>query len=190
MYFQTKMPYVRVATIFGAIACSAALGGTPPAPEVVLPSMLAPGATPASLAEGALERNQKDPLPTPSPSAVGDGAALQALSRSINPLWVVPVTSFSAVRDRPVFSRSRRPSSIVPQSELPVSPSVGPALVLVGVVAGEDSGIGIFMNEGTTDIVRLKTGQSYSGWILSEVKKREATLRRGGEVAIIEIPNP
>jgi hypothetical protein len=181
---------MRVATIFGAITCSAAFGGTPLASKVVQQSMLAPGRAPDGLAQGPLERSEKNTLLSLAPSTVGDGTNLQALSRSINPLWILPITSFSAVRDRPVFSPSRRPNAIALQSDLGTSPSVRPALVLVGVVAGEDSGIGIFLNEGTTDIVRLKTGQSYSGWTLSEVKKREATMQRGGEIVVIEIPNP
>jgi hypothetical protein len=64
-----------------------------------------------------------------------------------------------------------------------------PPFSLIGVVAGENDGIGIFLDQGKS-IVRLKTQDSYAGWTLSLVRGREATLRRGGEIAIFEIPNP
>ena len=62
--------------------------------------------------------------------------------------------------------------------------------IWVGAVAGETDGIGIFLDEATKDIVRLKTGESHSGWTLSLVKGREATLQKGAEIEVLEIPNP
>ncbi len=131
-------------------------------------------------------------LVTNAPPA--DGISSQVASGSINPLWTVPLASFAAIRDRPIFSPSRRPAvnanppSVQP-GPLPIADQ-RPPFALIGVVAGETDGIGIFLDQATKKIVRLKTQESHAGWTLNLVKGREATLQRGGEIAVLEIPNP
>jgi general secretion pathway protein N len=120
---------------------------------------------------------------------------MATLQGSINPLWLVPIESLSAIQVRPIFSPSRRRAadlnpSLVQHGPSLVGQALRPALVLVGAVAGETDGIGIFLEGATKDIVRLKTGESHLGWTLSLVKGREATLQRGAEIEVLEIPNP
>jgi hypothetical protein len=116
------------------------------------------------------------------------------LTQSINPLWVIPVASLSAIGNRPIFWPSRRsvrsasPASVEP-GPLPLA-NQRPPFALIGAVAGETDGIGIFRDETTKNVVRLKTQESLAGWTLNLVKGREATLQRGGEIAVLEIPNP
>jgi hypothetical protein len=59
-----------------------------------------------------------------------------------------------------------------------VNEPLRPSLSLVGAVAGETDGIAIFRDETTKSIVRMKTGESRAGWILRQVKGREATLQK------------
>ena len=44
-------------------------------------------------------------------------------------------------------------------------------------IAGESDEFAIFLDEKTKAVVRLKTGESHSGWTLRQVRGREATLR-------------
>jgi len=51
-------------------------------------------------------------------------------------------------------------------------------------------GIAIFLDQTTKGTIRLKTGESYLGWMLRLVKGREATLQKELKTAIFTLPNP
>jgi general secretion pathway protein N len=121
---------------------------------------------------------------TPSLNWIGHG----------NPLWATSLSSFSATLGRPIFSPSRRPPAAPELASAPAPPPTvsqprRPLLALVGAIAGQSEGIAIFLDETTKGIVRLKTGESHSGWTLRLVASREATLQRGGEIAILALSN-
>jgi general secretion pathway protein N len=117
-----------------------------------------------------------------------------------NPLWAIPLSSLSATRDRPLFTPSRRPPAppavagpppAEPAAAAP--PPTGPErpqLTLVGAVVGDSGGIAIFLDQTTNDIVRLKTGESHSGWILRSVKGREALFQKNSETLTLALPAP
>ena len=114
-----------------------------------------------------------------------------------NPLWAIPLAALTATRDRPIFSRSRRPPPSV-QSEpvravpppVVVDQPVRPLLTLLGAIAGDADGIAILVDENTKNVVRMKTGETISGWTLRLVGKRSATFEMASQVAILVIPPP
>lgn len=110
----------------------------------------------------------------------------------INPLWSTPLAAMTATRERPIFSPTRRPPpAIVPvsfQPQPPIDQPGRPLLALVGAIAGETDGFAIFLDETTRAIVRLKTGESHSGWTLRSVQARQATLQRGPQTITLAIP--
>ena len=114
-----------------------------------------------------------------------------ALSRR-NPLWGVPLSSFTAAQNRPLFSPSRRPPAAPAAAPVIVQGDGrhGPALALLGTLAEGQSGLAIFRDEQTKTIIRLLTGQSHLGWTLTAVRPREATMLRGGESVVLAIPSP
>lgn len=108
-----------------------------------------------------------------------------------NPLWAIPLGSLTAARQRPIFSPSRRP----PAGEMnyplsAASEALGPPLVLLGAVAGETQSYAIFRDETTKDFVRLKIGESHSGWTLRQVNGREATFNKGRDTRVLQIETP
>ena len=117
-----------------------------------------------------------------------------------NPLWAIPLRSLTATRERPIFSPSRRPPSppvvaaaYVPPAKAPVARPAEPdkpQLALVGTIAGENDGIGIFLDQATNAVIRLKTGQDHAGWVLRSVKGREAKFDRGRQTATLALPPP
>jgi general secretion pathway protein N len=117
-----------------------------------------------------------------------------------NPLWAIPLSSLSATRERPLFTPSRRPPAPAiagpPPAEpiaKPVAPPPGPdrpQLTLVGAVIGSGGGIAIFVDQATNDVVRLKTGESHSGWMLRSVKGREALFQKNSETLTLALPVP
>src|SRR5215475_8284142 len=80
-----------------------------------------------------------------------------------NPLWGIPLKELLFTRDRPIFSASRRPppppvvsAPVVARVE-PVEPKPPerPQLELIGTITGDDEQIGIFVERGTKQIVKL-----------------------------------
>jgi general secretion pathway protein N len=117
-----------------------------------------------------------------------------------NPLWAIPLSSLSVTRDRPLFTPSRRPPAPAAVAAPPPSARIAappppaeperPQLTLVGAVAAESGGIAIFIDQTTNDVVRLKTGDSHSGWKLRSVKGREAEFQKNSETLTLALPAP
>src|SRR5262249_30909437 len=115
-----------------------------------------------------------------------------------NPLWSIPVKTLTATRERPIFSPSRRPppAPVIatpqfspPPASKPTEPE-RPSLTLVGTVAGEQEAFGIFLDQTTNKIVRLRLGDDHHGWILRQVRGREVMLQKDGEIAFLALPPP
>ncbi len=117
---------------------------------------------------------------------------------SANPLWAIPLAQFPVTRDRPIFSSSRRPPPPA------VAPAAGPKVAavpkprepdrpqfsLVGTVAGVDEGFGIFLDQSTKAVLRLKVGEEYQGWKLRSVQGRETALEKDQQVVTLVLPQP
>ena len=133
-----------------------------------------------------------------------DRAPAQAAKERVpsgNPLWAIPLGSLAVTRDRPIFSPSRRsaapavvavPPPRIAQPVIVQPPAVPqrPNLVLVGTVVGETEGFGVFLDQTTHNIVRLKTGEGHAGWVLRSVKAREATLEKERQTETLYLPAP
>ena len=108
-----------------------------------------------------------------------------ALATCAGVSFAIPLSELSATRERPIFSPLRRPPSpavaaapyVPPQSAKPVEPE-RPQLFLIGTIAGDKGGLGIFLDYSTDTILRLKAGEGYKGWILREVRSREIVPKR------------
>ena len=91
---------------------------------------------------------------------------------------MAPLITFSAVLDRPVFSRSRR----APVEEMAVdSPIVSNVLELTlkGVIYSEGERIALFAPKESKEVLRLTEGGSYQGWELFVVEPSRVRFRRG-----------
>jgi general secretion pathway protein N len=120
-----------------------------------------------------------------------------ALATCAGVSFAIPLSELSATRERPIFSPLRRPPSpavaaapyVPPQSAKPVEPE-RPQLFLIGTIAGDKGGLGIFLDYSTDTILRLKAGEGYKGWILREVRSREIVLEKGDNTATLPLPAP
>jgi len=115
-----------------------------------------------------------------------------------NPLWALPLEQLSATLKRPIFSASRRPPSPPPTVVVPVEvrqpvkpPEPERPAALVGTVIGNgDDRLGVFVDTSTQDIVRLRIGEDYHGWVVRSINSREATLMKDGNQAVVlELPS-
>jgi hypothetical protein len=117
---------------------------------------------------------------------------------SANPLWAVPLTQLSATRDRPIFSPSRRPPPVAVAAEPAIvkPPPVrkkepeAPQLALVGTIASDEEGFGIFLDQSTKTAIRLKVGEDYQGWKLRAIQGREVTMEKDQQAAVLSLPQP
>lgn len=155
----------------------------------------------------ALDLPPSNVLPAPveiapnAPAAPQQPAAeLPPVEPSGNPLWAIPLSSLNATRERPLFTPSRRapapavagPVAAAPPPPPPPPPAEPerPPLMLIGVISGESEGFAVFLDQSTNNVVRLKTGQDHSGWVLRGVKGREATLHKNGKSETLALPVP
>lgn len=114
--------------------------------------------------------------------------------RGGNPLWAIPLKELSATRERPIFSPSRRPPApavaatphVPPPARAPVAQR--PQLSLVGTIAGDTQGFGIFLESSNNKVVRLKTGEAHQGWKLLEVRPRDIVLQKGDQTVTLSLP--
>jgi hypothetical protein len=111
-----------------------------------------------------------------------------------NPLWAISLDQLSSTRQRPLFSPTRRPPPAVaigPVAAAPIvitPPPERPQLSLVGTVVGEQEGIGVFIEQSTQKVFRLKIGEAHEGWILRSIQRRAVSLEKGNRLAVVEMP--
>jgi hypothetical protein len=117
---------------------------------------------------------------------------------SANPLWAIPLAQLSATRERPIFSPSRRPppAAVAAEPAIVKAPTVRkkgpetPPLALVGTIASDEEGFGIFLDQSTKAAIRLKVGEDYQGWKLRSVQGRETALEKDQQVVTLALPQP
>jgi len=129
-------------------------------------------------------------LVAPKPAAAAGPTA------SGNPLWSVPLSVLTATQERPIFSASRRPPPravagprIEPVAVVPPTPTEieHPPLELIGAIVGDRDAIAVFLDRANQAVVRLRTGESHSGWELSSILRREVTLRKADQVEVLAL---
>ena len=117
---------------------------------------------------------------------------------SANPLWAMPLAQFPATRERPIFSPSRRPPA--PAVAPVIAPKViavpkpkepeRPQLSLVGTIASDEEGFGIFLDQANKAVIRLKVGEEFQGWKLRSVQGRETALEKDQRTVTLVLPQP
>jgi hypothetical protein len=133
----------------------------------------------------------------PAEPAKRTGAVANAPVPGGNPLRSLPLSSLSVTRERPIFSPSRRPPppAIAAPAVPPVKPPPTskppepdhPSLTLLGTLAGDAQGVGIFLNEADKTTLRLRTGEKHEGWVLRSIRSGEVTFEKGERVATLAL---
>jgi general secretion pathway protein N len=132
-------------------------------------------------------------IPPSTPGAPGAERPLSA-----NPLWGMPVKQFNVTRERPIFLPSRRPPAPPPSAvtvakvAAPPKPKEPeqPQLSLVGTISGDDARFGIFIDQATKAVLRLKEGEDFQGWQLRSIQSREASFQKNQQTFVVALPKP
>jgi hypothetical protein len=115
-----------------------------------------------------------------------------------NPLWEIALSALQETRARPIFSPSRRPPSPPVVAAPPPPPPKPPAptepevlkLTLLGTVIGVSDRIGIFVDETSKDVIRIRTGESHAGWTLRSIHRHSASFEKGHQDITLVFPSP
>jgi general secretion pathway protein N len=192
---------ISVAVACGCFAALVGVAGALTINNADDPALQNPGLDITRRAMPPPEITAKPVVETPGASPEPATDPQKATAPSANPLWAIPLSALSATRARPLFTPSRRPPAPVvanvprPAPRLappPPPPAVPehPNLTLVGTVAGENEGVAVFIEQGSRDTVRLRTGEGHSGWILQSVDRGAATLQKGVQSETLVLPKP
>jgi general secretion pathway protein N len=65
-----------------------------------------------------------------------------------------------------------------------------PLLTLIGTIVGETDSVGVFIDQVTHNVIRLKTGEDHAGWLLRSIQGREARFRKDLRDATLALPAP
>ena len=162
----------------------------------LLISVAARGANPP----GAMDLPPSNVMPAPVDMSPNAAPRIDRSDPSGNPLWAIPLSALTATRERPLFLPSRRaPAPAIANTPVAVAPAPAapppaepeqPPLVLVGAIASETEGYAVFLDQATNSVIRLKTGQDHSGWVLRSVKGREAVLQKDRRTTTLVLPVP
>jgi hypothetical protein len=121
--------------------------------------------------------------------------------RGGNPLWAIPVSALAETQARPLFSASRRSPAPPVFASLASSPAKPPPprkpepdhplLTLLGTIVGNSVEIGVFTDETSHDVIRLKAGEAHDGWTLRAIVDRAAFFEKEGyRAATLALPAP
>jgi len=118
----------------------------------------------------------------------GDAVSATATATELAALQIPPVVAYSEIRERPLFSDSRRP----PQQAVQAKDSVRAVQLstnwkVTGIaVAGDNSFVHL---EGIRDrkTVRLQVGMPLDGWNLQEISPDQIVFGLGGESVTLRL---
>ena len=152
-------------------------------------------AAPESIDAGVMMPTPILPRVDPTPASIVRPESPLTRMPAGNPLWAIPLRMLNETRDRPLFSPSRRPPPaavvaapvVAPRPPAPVTPD-HPALTLVGTVVGGRNSIGIFVDQASKNVIRLRIGQDRDGWTLRAIHKRDAVFDDRRRKAILALP--
>lgn len=98
-----------------------------------------------------------------------------------------PLSLYSDITSRPLFSPTRRPP---PPDEAPVNgepEAVNVDLVLRGVATAEETRAALIEERGTGKLIRALVGQSVGGWRITAIRREVVELEGRGETLVLEI---
>jgi hypothetical protein len=109
-----------------------------------------------------------------------DAAEAEFRAASENPLAAQPLDLLSDTRDRPLFSRTRRPPPPPPppvvEPVAPPAPVPPPNVVLLGVVTDENGARAVVRSSSPDKIVRARLGELIDGWQVTQIEPRRLVL--------------
>jgi len=120
------------------------------------------------------------------------GQSIAIAAEAATPSWRAPLESMIQTRERPLFTRARRPPPVAPTPESDLAPGLDQLRVsLLGVLLGpEGSGVAVLRDEDSKVLRQTQVGDTLNHWTLVELRRRAAVFQRNGDTLVIEMPKP
>ena len=128
-----------------------------------------------------------------------EGSKAKQHAATINPMVTLNLEDLSTTRERPLFSRSRRPLIVsVSPPAMPEAGSLATApefqpFELLGAVLGQSVSYILVRNRNTHEVKRLSRTEEADGWTVAEVNPRSAILEHDGRIEKLtlgDVPAP
>lgn len=102
----------------------------------------------------------------------------------VSPLAARPLDRFSATRDRPLFSPTRRPPLPPPVLiAAPPPPPLPPNVALLGVIMDGAQAQAVVRAGSTQKVLRVSIGDDIGGWKVGQIEEQRLVLLRNGRTA-------
>jgi hypothetical protein len=103
-----------------------------------------------------------------------------------NPLAAHSLNEFTATRDRPLFTPSRRPSALPTAVRAP-PPAPPPNLTLFGILIGTDGPSAVVRGAPSEKVLHVRVGDQVDGWKIARIGERQIVLSRDDRSAIFKM---
>lgn len=111
-------------------------------------------------------------------------AQADSAAAPVSPLAAQPLDRFSATRDRPLFSPTRRlPAPPVLVAAPPPPPPPPPNVALLGVVMDGEQAHAVIRAGPTEKVLRVSIGDDIGGWKVGQIEEKKLVLLLNGRTA-------
>lgn len=127
----------------------------------------------------------------------GDTSLLDLSVRDDARYEETPIDLFAAIVERPVFSPSRRPFVLQPQTQEAEAPRAAPEpapvavalsqFQLLGVLFADNEWLAFVQSPSATDGTWLGPGATLDGWTLQEISENSAVFESSGRTAQLQL---
>jgi hypothetical protein len=119
--------------------------------------------------------------------ADGVAPAQGGAARLENPLAAHSLNEFTATRDRPLFTPSRRPPAVLTAVRDVAPPAPPPNLTLFGILIGTDGPSAIVRGAPSEKVVHVRVGDQIDGWKIARIGERQIVLSRDERLVIFKM---
>lgn len=135
-----------------------------------------------SAAFGAMVLRTASAPPRPElPETPAEASSAGTVSFALPEVRPTPIGRLAAALERPLFAQSRRP---------PAAPAPAPTeldATLAGVLSAGAERVAIVLAPGAQRGLRLREGDEFRGWRVSEIDDRSVLLERDGRTERLEL---
>jgi general secretion pathway protein N len=117
--------------------------------------------------------------PLRADDAAPSGRAQNHATTLDNPLAAHSLDEFTATRDRPLFTRGRRPPAVahaVPAVAAPPPPAPPPQLALFGILVEAGEASAVVRGAPSEKVIHVRVGDQIDGWEVSQIAERQIVL--------------
>jgi hypothetical protein len=108
---------------------------------------------------------------------------IHSVTPPVSPLAAQPLDRFSATRDRPLFSPTRRPPAPPVIVAAPPPPPPPPNVALLGVVMDGEQAHAVVRTGPTEKVLHVSIGDDIGGWKVGQIEERKLVLLLDGRTA-------